>query len=77
MEAKEDGRMMRHGVIVLIGGVGSRPGRSAAAALAIARSTDAIVDLLVAPRNSSALRRERRACRGTELMNRRSDVLWD
>jgi hypothetical protein len=44
--AKEDGRMMRHGAIVLLGGVGSRPGRSAAAALAIARSTDAIDDLL-------------------------------
>jgi hypothetical protein len=47
LEAKEDGRMMRHGAIMLIGGgVGSRPGRSAAAALAIARSTDDIVDLL-------------------------------
>jgi hypothetical protein len=44
--AKEDGSMMRHGAIVLLGGVGSRPGRSAAAALAIARSTDAIDDLL-------------------------------
>ncbi|KAE8800614.1 hypothetical protein D1007_23851 [Hordeum vulgare] len=39
LEAKDAGRMMRHG---RVGGVGRRPGRSDAAALAIARSTDAI-----------------------------------
>jgi hypothetical protein len=45
LDAKEDGRMMMHGddgATVLLGGVGSRPGRRAAAALAMARSTDAI-----------------------------------
>ena len=49
-KAKEDGRMMRHGATV---GVGSRPRRSPAAALASARSTDAMEDLL-GPRSTSA-----------------------
>ena len=42
LEAKEAGRMMRHGFIC---GVGRRPGRRDAAALAIARSTENIGDL--------------------------------
>ena len=42
LEANEAGRMMRQG---FVGGVGRRPGRSDAAALAIARSTEYIGDL--------------------------------
>jgi hypothetical protein len=77
LEAKEDGRMMKQGAIKLIGGgVGSRPGRSAAAALAIARSTDDMADLLLGPRkHKRAGKREMRLC-GNEA-NRRSDGLWD
>jgi hypothetical protein len=74
LEAKEVGRMMRHGAIVLIGGVGSRPGRSAAAALAIARSTDAMDDdLLLGPRNSSARAGKREMRLPGNEANRRSD----
>jgi hypothetical protein len=61
--------MMRHGAIVLLGGVGSRPGRSAAAALAIARSTDVIDDLLDYRSQPQACSEERvlLAGRGTQV----------
>jgi hypothetical protein len=78
LDAKEDGRMMRHGAIVHLGGVGSRPGRSAAAAFAMARSTDDIVDLLD-PRNTSDRfdEREMRLPGKNEQIRWASCVLWE
>jgi hypothetical protein len=77
LEANEDGRMTRHGAIVHLRGVGSRPGRSAAAAFAMARSTDDIVDLLD-PRNTSD-RFDEREMRlpGKKQIRWASCVLWE